>query len=540
MESKEKQSKLQQIISKYKINITNKPGSIILKVILACIYSVFFIWGYQINARDSVSYFKHTFLFLLLAACFYFLISGIDILVSLVMLSKDSKWSDRQLYIAGVCIMIVWVIVWLALFPGLAIYDGPTQLWQFKQGTISTHHPYIHSAFLALCDALSNLLHFEDYSFFNSLFQLIFQWICYMRILFTMRKLNCKSVYLIYTIVFMALYPPNAFLALTTTKDTIFTGFFILLLCEIAGLYTDEELSTAAMIRMIIFGAMMSIFRNNGFYVFIAAFPFVLLIRSKIRLKKWAVIYCSVLILSLLYSGIVSNVLHIRSGDAREAMSAIIQPLARIYQSIPGELSLEEKVRIQNIFGGNEAIPYNSYVADDPKLLFDTEFFMGEFRENMTLFLSLAKRYPTGFMDAWLATYLGNYYPLESLPRPLKVYYEIPLKDQGHSLIPWLYDKIADFAWNSSYRSSKLLTIWLNSGIVLWKLLYLMYFIISRKKTDRLALCSFPFMLFGTMFLAAGTVIRYTQPITVIIPLIFSAALYADTKTGSFEETKVV
>ena len=87
----------------------------------------------------------------------------------------------------------------------------------------------------------------------------------------------------------------------------------------------------------------MSIFRNNGIYVFIAAFPFVLLVRSAVSLKKWAFIYAGVLILSFTYSGIVSNVFHIESGDAREAMSAIIQPLARIYHSVPGELSDEEK-----------------------------------------------------------------------------------------------------------------------------------------------------------------------------------------------------
>lgn len=351
-----------------------------------------------------------------------------------------------------------------------------------------------------------------------------------------MRKLNCKPVILAYTVIFMAIYPPNAFLALTTTKDTIFTGFFILFLCEIAELYTDEALSVPVMVRMIIFGAMMSIFRNNGIYVFVAAFPFVLMIRSKINLKKWAAIYISIIALSLLYSDMVSNVLHIESGDPREAMSAIIQPLARIYQSVPGELSLEELLRIQKIFGENEAIPYNSYIADEPKLLFDSKFFMSEFDENMKLFFDLFRRYPTGYIDAWLATNLGNYYPLESLPRDYKVYYEIPAEDQGHSLIPWLYDRIADFSWNSSYRSSKLLTIWLNSGIVLWKLLYVMYFIFKNRNINKIALCMFPLMLFGTMFLAAGTVIRYTQPITVTLPLILAVALKKEdpsqTETG--------
>ncbi|MCR5790513.1 MAG: DUF6020 family protein [Lachnospiraceae bacterium] len=503
-----------------KMNLTQR----IPRAILACIFSLLALWGSQINVMDSVSYFGHPFLFLILAVTFYLLIAGIDWLIAWLERTKGFEMTDRFLLMTGLLILLIWVIIWLALFPGLAIYDGPTQLWQFKQGELSTHHPYIHSAFLAFCDYLARLFRFEDYSFFNALLQMLFQWGCYMRILFLMRKFRCRPVFVIYTAVFMALYPPNAFSALTTTKDTIFTGFFILLLCEIAELFCAETFSGAALFRMIFFGTMMSIFRNNGIYVFIAAFPFVLFLRPKLSGRKWAVVYGSVIALTFLYSGFVSHVLHIESGDAREAMSVIIQPLARVYQSVPGELSEEEKGRIRLIFGGNEGVPYVPYCADEPKFLFDSKYFLGDLKNNMALYFALFKRYPTGYMDAWLATNLGNYYPLESLPKPFKVYYEIPLEDKGHSLFPGLYEKIADFAWNSPYRGNAVLTIWLNSGIALWKLLYMMYFIIARRKYDRLVLCLFPFMLMGTMFLGPGTVIRYTQPVTMAIPVIFAAA----------------
>ncbi len=533
----------------------SKPVSsitVISRLSLAIFFSLFALWGFQLDTKDSVSYFQHPFIFILLALCFYLVIGVIDRLIAWLETTKDFQLTDRTLLICGLCIMLVWVIVWLALFPGLAIYDGPTQLFQFKQGTLSTHHPYIHSVFLGMCDFLAGLFHFEDYSFFNSLFQLIFQWLCYMRVLFMMKRLRCRPVFIIYTIFFMALYPVNAFMALTTTKDTIFTGFFVLFLCEIAGLIlihtedndktevrsggeetalhavnagTETQLSIAAMLRMIFFGVLMSIFRNNGIYVFIAAFPFVLLMRPKIGLKKWASVYFSVIALVLLYSVFVSHVLKIERGDAREALSVVIQPLARIYQSVPGELSEEEKAQIRNIFDGNADIPYNSYISDEPKLLFDTDFFFDEFRENMALFFELFQRYPTGYIDAWLATNLGNFYPLETLPRKFKVYYEIPLEDQGHSLIPQLYGKIADFAWNSTYSFSRLLTIWLSSGIVLWKLLYLMYFIIRRGNYSRLSLCMFPLLLYFTIFLGPTAVIRYTQPITISIPLILAVAM---------------
>lgn len=498
------------------------------KAVLASIFALFSLWGFQINAIDSVSYFRHPLIFLALTVCFFILISVIDYLIERIESLKDITLSNPVIYISGFGVLLVWIVVWMAVFPGLAIYDGPSQLSQYKLGTISTHHPYIHSAFLGLCDRLSVLFGFEDYSFYNSLIQLIFQWFCYMRLLFTMKRLNCKWIYIVLTIAYMAFYPPNAFLALTTTKDTIFIGFFILLLCEIAIIYTDNHLSYATVIRIIVFGTMMSIFRNNGIYVFVAAFPFLLAIRPKINRRKWILMYCSVIILALCYSGFVSDILHIRSGDAREALSVIIQPLSRIYNSVPGQLSTDEIARIQKIFSGNDTIQYVSYCSDYSKFIFDTDYFFEHFGENIKLYFSLFFRYPSAYVDAWLATNLGNYYPLESLPRYYKVYYEIPLQDQGHSLIPGLYDIIANFAWNSSYRSSKLLTIWLNSGTSVWKLLYLVYYILKKKRLDKIALCMFPLMLYGTLLLAAGTVIRYSQPITMSIPLILGLALLKD------------
>ena len=172
-------------------------SSYVSRAILASIFSVFSIWGFQINAVDSVSYLKHPLIFLSLAVCFYILIWLVDYLIERTEHLKEIKLSNPVIYISGLGILLVWVVVWMAVFPGLAIYDGPSQLSQFKQGTISTHHPYIHSAFLALCDRLSVFCCFEDYSFYNSLIQLIFQWLCYIRLLFTMKRLKCKWIYIV-------------------------------------------------------------------------------------------------------------------------------------------------------------------------------------------------------------------------------------------------------------------------------------------------------------------------------------------------------
>ncbi len=506
-----------------KISIRN----IILRLILACVFSFFALYGYQINAIDSVAYFKHPVLFLILALIFFCLIAFADKLMEMLAKTKEVSFSDQKMLLFGAGIMIVWVFVWLALFPGLAIYDGPSQLAQYKNGMISTHHPYIHTMFLVMCDRMAQTLG-ADYAFYNALIQIILQFIVYMRLLFILRKKGCRLIYFIYIALFMAFYPVNIFLALTTTKDAIFLDFFVLMMCEISQLYDSDDVNRWVWIRMAFFGMAMAWFRNNAIYAFVAAFPFVMFLKPKKHLAKKIIVYAAVIAGYLMYSMFVSKVLQIPSGDSREAMSSIIQPVSRVLHSVPGELSEEDRAKIVAMFGGKDDFNYISYCSDYSKVYFDSAYFMSDLKGNMGFVFDLFKRYPTAFFDAWLATNLGNYYPLEGLPRPLKVYYEIPLEDAGYSLMPGVYDFIADFAWNSSYNFSRILTVYLNSGTTLWKLLYLMYYIIRCRDYRKLSLCMMPFMMEGTLLLAAGTVIRYTQPITICIPLILVTIMQKD------------
>lgn len=500
----------------------------IWRAVLSGMFALMALWGYQINATDSVSYGNHPILFVVLTVVFFFVIFLIDYIMKILEKAHMSVITDRFMIFSGLIILCVWIVTWLALFPGLAIYDGPSQLAQWNKGTISTHHPYIHSAFLGFCDTLAKETGIEDYSFFNSIIQMIFQFICYMRLLYTLRELKTKMAYMVYIVFFMAFYPPNAFMALTTSKDTIFSGFFILMMCELIMFIKKrpEDVKKWDLARLIIFSAFMCIFRNNGVYAFAVGFPFLIFVGFKKLWKKLALVYMCVLSLSILFSSFVTNVMNIRGGDSREALNVIIQPLSRIYNSVPGELSSEESERIRNLFFGNEVVQYVSYCSDSSKIIFDTYFFRSEIRDNLNLYFSLMKRYPTAYIDAFLATNLGNYYPLESLPRNFKVYYEIPIEDNGHSLIPGLYDIIANFAWNSSYRNSKLITIWLSSGVTLWKLLYVMYYMVRRREYDKLTVCAIPLLLIGTMFLGPVALIRYTQPITITIPILMMLAMF--------------
>ena len=59
-------------------------------------------------------------------------------------------WSTRRVFIlAWMLIMVCWIPVWLAAFPGIYAYDAVTQTAEFYLNTgLSGHHPIAHTAFL--------------------------------------------------------------------------------------------------------------------------------------------------------------------------------------------------------------------------------------------------------------------------------------------------------------------------------------------------------------------------------------------------------
>lgn len=63
---------------------------------------------------------------------------------------RKTVWSTRRVFIlAWMLIMVCWIPVWLAAFPGIYAYDAVTQTAEFYLNTgLSGHHPIAHTAFL--------------------------------------------------------------------------------------------------------------------------------------------------------------------------------------------------------------------------------------------------------------------------------------------------------------------------------------------------------------------------------------------------------
>lgn len=150
-------------------------------------------------------------------------------------------------------------------------------------------------------------------------------------------------------VIAFALIPYHPISAFTATKDTIFAGFFFLIVLKTFLLVGRQEQffsSVKEMALYCLFVFLMCAFRNTGIYIFVFSFPAMLVVWRKYWKKMLAVGITCILAWGI-YVGPVYGVLHIGKGSSAEMLSVPMQQLARVMVYAPDELTEEEKADIE-------------------------------------------------------------------------------------------------------------------------------------------------------------------------------------------------
>lgn len=98
------------------------------------------------------------------------------------------------------------------------------------------------------------------------------------------------------------------------------------------------------------------------------------LLAGKKHWKKITELTLIIIIGYFVYSGPLMDIAGIPQGDKKEALTVVIQPIARIYHWRNSELQEEDKEAIRRLFGGVEPW-YASHISDPPKSQFNTDVF---------------------------------------------------------------------------------------------------------------------------------------------------------------------
>lgn len=449
-------------------------------------------------------------------------------------------------------IWLCWIPVWLAYYPVIMSYDFHRQSVEVVNSfsVFSTSQPLAHTL-LIWC--------FRQLGLKIGSFQIAFALFALFQQMFLAAALgySCVTIYrickrrwvMIGTALFFGLFPLISIFACCTTKDVLFSAFFLFFLLFLLErfVFCQEKNRRKMDVLVVLSGVLMVLFRGNAWY---ALLPFVLLLPFFCeRREKYRVLMTGVVLLLLGKGALAGIQVALGAGSAAETekYGAMIQCMARVAH-IHGATMPEETRELLKLYIPEEGWDeYNPAIVDGTKdVICRGEGCLPRW-ENTTGMLSawlrIGVKYPNEYLDALLEVTRGYWFwddtshaemlgmGLEERMGILYTYnsYEEVAFDgqlQHISKFPWLEEKLEEIVSDNSYYKYPVISNLFEPAFWAWALLLLVVFCLYDKKYRKLKILLYPLCYFATLLIGPTAIIRYIYPILFSVPVLFIYVRY--------------
>lgn len=468
--------------------------------------------------------------------------------------SRESQVSgklSRKLFLAGwATVFLCWIPAFLAFYPAIMSYDFNRQSGEAVRGYIwfNSHHPLSHTflirMFLLLGEKLGS---YEAGMAAFSLLQMlilscVFAYSAQMILRLTKRRWPAVAAICLFAIV-----PLHPVLALSMTKDILFTAFFLLFLLLTLELELHEWEGGRKLLlslALVLTGVLAILFRNNAVYA-MAVFAVFYVIWTR-RKRVWIAAIC---VLTLaggmgMKAGIQAA-MHAGSGSKAEMCSVFIQQFARAGQYREEDLDAEDFALINYYVPYDLWQNYNPPLADTVKgMVAATAFdnWKNDFTAMFRAWARIGMKCPNEYIDAFLALTSGYWFIDDvshaevlgmgedsdwGLLYTLNASHSDAFEGvESRSLLPGvlrLYKKIVN---GNAYYGWPLLSNLFKPAFYDGILFLVMVSLAYTKRYRRMYLCMLPFWYLMTLFLGPVVHMRYVYPIVAVSPLLL-ALLFA-------------
>ena len=150
-------------------------------------------------------------------------------------------------------LLVLWLPAFLAVYPGVFGNDGPVEILQFfaDNHELTAHHPLAHILLLAVCFMSGQALT-GDYNTGMVIYcvvQALAMAGCFTYVLLWMKRRGSAILIRVLVLAFFALNPIIQLLVFNTTKDTIFSGLFVVVFTKLIDLLENTEKTAGNWIR---------------------------------------------------------------------------------------------------------------------------------------------------------------------------------------------------------------------------------------------------------------------------------------------------
>lgn len=439
--------------------------------------------------------------------------------------------------IAWALIFLCWVPIWLAMYPGVFGYDSIHQLNYYVKNAISTAHPLIHTYIVGFfVHTVGNTLGSPESGMAcYSIFQMLSMSAIFAYIYTYFRKKNMPFLMSILLLLFFALVPTNAIMAISSTKDVLYAGFFALMVLLYSKIAENAEClkDIKFNIAFVIVNFMQMVFRNQGKYIFVIAIA-LLLVGFKKYWKRILLLFGCITVIFITYSGPITKLCNGYNPNIgfREMMSVPCVQLSRALINDVEQLS-EDDIRLIKQY-----VPdYHYYktvpgIADNMKATFNSKKFKDNPIEFISLWMRVGIKSPRAYIDAWARLSIGLWYPDMNYrdEEAYHPYWEYYSTDESYGLptvsqmpvksFAGLSDYLSKISCDNDYQKNPVISMLFSSAIPFWLLLILYAICFYYKQYKFLLPLTIPLLLWLTLMLGPVVLYRYVYPLVVSVPVL--------------------
>ena len=392
-----------------------------ISLVLGILFSIFWVWGAQLQKDGAVVFgnpmtYVHT-----LVGCIPFALLAGLVLKGFEKVGyvpcKQQKWRPVLYFGLSVCILLaVWLPQLLGVYPGFFCYDANQQWDMYQTGTITAHHPPLHTLLLGMVmDPVYRLTGaFNKAVAAYSLVQMIVCALCFAYALTWMGRKRLPMVFRILALCWFALFPTNVILVFSVTKDTLFGALFTVFITMLIEVLEEPEKKLGQWYFVgswIVVTFLAATMRNNAVYVMVLFVPVLLWVLR--RHWKRVLVYVAGLVLMFgLYKGPFYGAFVTEGISDREFLSVPTQQMMRVYFTEGDKLSAEEKDIIHSLYGDFAFQYYHPKISDAVKTHFKADVFLEHY---IPFWADLGLRFPELYVNSFLQNNYGFWYPRATL-----------------------------------------------------------------------------------------------------------------------------
>lgn len=327
------------------------------------------------------------------------------------MSGQVSKAAPGLFFLRVAFLFLAWLPVFLAVYPGFFAYDATEELEEVLSGAYVTRQPLLHVLLLGKT-VLWGKRHIGSYNGGIAVYvlaQMLFMALLLSWVLGEIRRSGVKRPLRAAALLFFAFFPVIPMFVLCTAKDMPYTAAMLAVMVFLWKMGGKNSWKTWAGLFFALFA--MAMFRNNGFYVFLAMLPVILGMAGRAGRKSAAAVCLAALLACVGTRALLNAALDPVSTDAQETLTVPIQQAARAWNYSPELFGGAQKEVLFEVLPQEVLERYTPKLSDLVKIDFRAERFREDPARYAKLWLDIGKRAPLTYLNAWLMTSYGFWYP---------------------------------------------------------------------------------------------------------------------------------